>query len=191
MRVAAGEESLTRSSALHGSPSCLACLCPTGRFIDETRMELLGSTEYPRHLGRFLSSAPAGSATRFERSRLRGPVCRRRHRARGGRCDMASAEPSRQALGALRIPWRTLSGHASPWAPSPAMLAAIAFAAIAAAAATLALGLANDEVDHVAIRVFLNDWITLNYIGAGLIAWWRRPDSRFGLLMIGAGFVNF
>jgi hypothetical protein len=37
----------------------------------------------------------------------------------------------------------------------------------------------------------LNDWITLNFIGAGLIAWWRRSDSRFGPLMVAAGFVNF
>jgi signal transduction histidine kinase len=71
------------------------------------------------------------------------------------------------------------------------VLAAIALAGVAAAATTFALAVTNDEVDHVGIRVFLNDWITLNYIGAGLIAWWRRPDSRFGLLMVAAGFVNF
>src|SRR6266536_2207994 len=104
---------------------------------------------------------------------------------------MANAEPFRQAIGASRTRWRPFGADASPWAPNPAMLAAIAFAAIAAAAATLALGLANDEVDHVGIRVFLNDWITLNFIGAGLIAWWRRPDSHFGPLMVAAGFVNF
>jgi signal transduction histidine kinase len=104
---------------------------------------------------------------------------------------MATAEPS-QGIGAssriARIPFRSLA--ALP-APKPAVLAAIAVAGVAAAATTLALGLTNDEVDHVAIRVFLNDWITLNYIGAGLIAWWRRPDSRFGPLMVAAGFVNF
>jgi signal transduction histidine kinase len=70
-------------------------------------------------------------------------------------------------------------------------LAAIALAGVAAAATTVALGLANDELDHVWIRAFLNDWITLNFILAGLVAWWRRPDSRFGLLMVAAGFVNF
>ncbi len=104
---------------------------------------------------------------------------------------MATAEPSR-GIGAssriARIPFGSLA--ALP-VPKPAVLAAIAVAGVAAAATTLALGLANDEVDHVAIRVFLNDWITLNFIGAGLIAWWRRPDSRFGPLMVAAGFVNF
>jgi signal transduction histidine kinase len=104
---------------------------------------------------------------------------------------MATAEPS-QGVGAAwriaRIPFRSLA--ALP-APKPAVLAAIAVAGVAAAATTLALALTNNEVDHVAIRVFLNDWITLNYIGAGLIAWWRRPESRFGPLMVAAGFVNF
>src|SRR6266542_2904892 len=105
---------------------------------------------------------------------------------------MASAEPSRQRIG---VPSRTIWSPFSPYgplrAPRPTVLAAIAFAGVAAAATTVALGLTNNELDHVGIRAFLNDWLTLNYIGAGLIAWWRRPDSRFGLLMVAAGFVNF
>jgi signal transduction histidine kinase len=104
---------------------------------------------------------------------------------------MATAEPS-QGIGTssriARIPFRSLAALPEP---KPAVLAAIAVAGVAAAATTLALALTNNEVDHVAIRVFLNDWITLNYIGAGLIAWWRRPESRFGPLMVAAGFVNF
>jgi signal transduction histidine kinase len=79
----------------------------------------------------------------------------------------------------------------APQAPKLLVLWVIGLAGVVAATTTAALGLANDEVDHVWIRVFLNDWITLNYIVAGLIAWWRRPDSRFGLLMVAAGFVNF
>jgi signal transduction histidine kinase len=31
-------------------------------------------------------------------------------------------------------------------------------------------------------------WITVAYILCGLIAWWRRPESRFGPLMVLAGF---
>jgi signal transduction histidine kinase len=75
--------------------------------------------------------------------------------------------------------------------PELHVLWAIGLAGVVAAATTVALGLTNEEVDHVGIRAFLNDWITLNFILAGLVAWWRRPDSRFGLLMIVAGFVNF
>lgn len=34
-------------------------------------------------------------------------------------------------------------------------------------------------------------WITVPYILSGVVAWWRRPDSRFGPLMIAAGFATF
>jgi signal transduction histidine kinase len=105
---------------------------------------------------------------------------------------MAAAEPSSRGIGApARTDWRPFSSNRSLRAPSASVVAAIALAGLAAAGITLALGLTNGQVDHVGIRVFLNDWLTLNFIGAGLIAWWRRPDSRFGLLMVAAGFVNF
>ncbi len=104
---------------------------------------------------------------------------------------MATAEPSRAIGARSRGVWRPLSSRAALWAPRPAVLAALACAGVAVAGATLVLALANGEVDHVGVRVFLNDWLTLNFIGAGLIAWWRRPDSRFGVLMVAAGFVNF
>ena len=104
---------------------------------------------------------------------------------------MATAEPSRAIGVPSRDAWRRFRSLAALPAPNLAVLAAIALAGAAAAATTLALGLTNNEVDHVGIRVFLNDWITLNYIGAGLIAWWRRPESRFGPLMVAAGFANF
>ena len=37
----------------------------------------------------------------------------------------------------------------------------------------------------------LSAWITVSYVLCGLIAWLRRPASRFGPLMIAAGFVSF
>jgi len=37
----------------------------------------------------------------------------------------------------------------------------------------------------------LANWITLTYVLGGLVAWSRRPASRFGPLMVAAGFVNF
>jgi signal transduction histidine kinase len=37
----------------------------------------------------------------------------------------------------------------------------------------------------------LSVWISLPYIIGGLIAWWRRPDSRFGPLMLVAGWATF
>jgi signal transduction histidine kinase len=105
---------------------------------------------------------------------------------------MAAAEPSSQGIGGLsRIARNPFTLRGALRKPMPTVVAAIAVAGVAAAATTLALALTNGEVDHVGVRVFLNDWITLNFIGAGLIAWWRRPDSRFGPLMVAAGFVNF
>jgi signal transduction histidine kinase len=40
------------------------------------------------------------------------------------------------------------------------------------------------------LQLLLIEWISLPYIAAGFIARWRRPDSRFGLLMIAGGFVS-
>jgi signal transduction histidine kinase len=37
----------------------------------------------------------------------------------------------------------------------------------------------------------LSNWLTLSYVFSGLYAWSRRPDSRFGPLMVAAGFANF
>jgi signal transduction histidine kinase len=33
-------------------------------------------------------------------------------------------------------------------------------------------------------------WISVPYVAAGLVAWWRRPDSRLGPLMIAGGFIS-
>ncbi|MDP9259661.1 MAG: histidine kinase [Actinomycetota bacterium] len=34
-------------------------------------------------------------------------------------------------------------------------------------------------------------WMVVSYVLAGLVAWWRRPESRFGALMVAAGFTIF
>jgi signal transduction histidine kinase len=79
--------------------------------------------------------------------------------------------------------------------PTPALLWAIALAGCAAAASSFALALTSDAVreelgEPLAIAVLVN-WITLSYVLCGLLAWRRRPASRFGQLMIVAGFANF
>jgi signal transduction histidine kinase len=76
-------------------------------------------------------------------------------------------------------------------APSPSLLWAIAVVGAAAAGSTVALAHAIEHVpDPVTLAVVVN-WIVLPYIGAGLIAWWRRPQSRFGPLMVASGFAAF
>ena len=39
------------------------------------------------------------------------------------------------------------------------------------------------------VQVALSQWISVPYVLAGLVAWWRRPDSRLGVLMIAGGFA--
>ncbi len=75
------------------------------------------------------------------------------------------------------------------------MLWAIALAGFAAAASSFAVALTSDAVsgelgEPFVIAVLVN-WLTLSYVFCGLLAWWHRPASRFGPLMIAAGFVNF
>jgi signal transduction histidine kinase len=53
------------------------------------------------------------------------------------------------------------------------------------------LALNSDHVAEPGLQAALMDWITLPYILAGVFAWSRRPDSRFGPLMIAAGFTMF
>jgi signal transduction histidine kinase len=62
---------------------------------------------------------------------------------------------------------------------------------VAAAAAAVAISLSSDHVSAPRITGALMAWITLAYVFAGLVAWWRRPGNRLGPLMIAAGFGVF
>jgi signal transduction histidine kinase len=75
--------------------------------------------------------------------------------------------------------------------PRPLVLWAISLAGVAAAGCTFALAFASDHVAEPGLQATLFVWITLPYILGGVIARWRRPDNRFGPLMIVAGFVMF
>jgi signal transduction histidine kinase len=78
-----------------------------------------------------------------------------------------------------------------PRAPGPVVLWSIAVAGCAAAGLSMHLALTSDHVGEPGLQAALMDWITLPYILAGVFAWSRRPDSRFGPLMIAAGFAMF
>jgi signal transduction histidine kinase len=79
--------------------------------------------------------------------------------------------------------------------PRLAVFWAIGLAGFLAAGCSLALALANEtigaEVGEPLVIALLSVWITLSYVLCGLLAWWHRPASRFGPLMIAAGFGNF
>ena len=76
----------------------------------------------------------------------------------------------------------------SAGAPRPLLIWGMAAAGCVAAGATLTLALTDRTPDR-AVNAALLDWIILSYIVSGLVAWWRRPESRFGPLMVAAGFV--
>jgi signal transduction histidine kinase len=65
----------------------------------------------------------------------------------------------------------------------------VAFAGCIAAAGSYKLSLAGEYGPLPHVHAALVSWIVVAYIGCGLIAWSRRPESRFGPLMLAAGFV--
>ena len=80
-------------------------------------------------------------------------------------------------------------------APSLPILWAIGLAGCAAGAASLVFALENDaigtELGEPMVIASIWSWTTLAYIFGGLFAWSRRPESRFGPLMVTAGVVCF
>ena len=76
-------------------------------------------------------------------------------------------------------------------APRPAVLWAIMLAGAAAAVTAAVLALRSDHVSEPGVRAALVLWVILPYVLAGTVAWWRRPESRFGPLLIAAGFAFF
>jgi signal transduction histidine kinase len=71
----------------------------------------------------------------------------------------------------------------------------IGLGGLAASAIAVTLALTNEaigtDVGEPLVIALLVVWITIAYVFGGLIAWSRRPASRFGPLMIAAGFLMF
>src|SRR5215468_3382483 len=65
---------------------------------------------------------------------------------------------------------------------------ATAALAVAAAAASLVFAFAAGSPDPV--QVFLMEWVAVPYVVAGVIAWWRRPESQLGPLMVAGGLAS-
>ena len=69
------------------------------------------------------------------------------------------------------------------------VLWALAVAGLGILTGVLILGVASARLEPGALRVFLIAWIVVPYVLSGAVAWWRRPASRFGPLMMLTGFV--
>src|SRR6476659_9451259 len=75
--------------------------------------------------------------------------------------------------------------------PSAAVLCGVVVAGLAGAACTILLTLTSDHIPESGVHAGLAVWGLLGFVLAGVVAWWRRPESRFGLLMVSAGGVWF
>jgi signal transduction histidine kinase len=117
----------------------------------------------------------------------------------GGRDPRSVDPPSRlPALGrlatgeAVTVPdvrtLRLLPPAGTP--PTTALLRGIGVAAMAAAGGVVLLALGYEDLYQRPLRIVLVLWCTLPFVTAGAIAWRRRPDSRFGPLLVAAGFAT-
>jgi signal transduction histidine kinase len=70
-------------------------------------------------------------------------------------------------------------------------LIGLALASVAAGAVMVALILGSDHEDDRGAIAVLGLVIGWSFAGAGLVAWWRRPDNRTGPLMVAAAFAWF
>jgi len=76
-------------------------------------------------------------------------------------------------------------------APTPSRLWGTAAASVVAAACAIGLALSSDHIPAAGVHAALQAWGILGYTLAGVFAWWRRPDSHFGILMVLAGTAWF
>jgi signal transduction histidine kinase len=74
-------------------------------------------------------------------------------------------------------------------APTVAVVAAVVAGATLAAVGAVVLAHSTGDLDRAGLRAAMIDWIVVPYVLGGLIAWRRRPESRFGVLMIAAGLA--
>jgi signal transduction histidine kinase len=84
--------------------------------------------------------------------------------------------------GADRGPRRT-HGHVVA-GPSGATIGTVLGVGLTAIAVTVMLALTSDDLVRPALQAVLATWITASFLVSGLIAWRRRPGSRFGPLLL-------
>src|SRR5918998_173336 len=68
---------------------------------------------------------------------------------------------------------------------------AIAAAALLCGVGDVLLILGSDHVGDPGVWAIFGPVVGWSFVGTGLYAWWRRAESRFGLLMVLVGFAWF
>jgi signal transduction histidine kinase len=102
--------------------------------------------------------------------------------------DLEDVQPPEPPAAELDLaPTRAPSGHV---AARPRRWTVVAIGLLGLGVAVLLVTLAYGQVDedNPGLWAFFFCWVELSYVAAGLIAWWRRPESRLGPLMLIAGF---
>ena len=79
----------------------------------------------------------------------------------------------------------------TPVVPARPLLVAIVLAALVCGGIVIALELASDHQDLKAVWAIFGPAVGWSFIGTGLYAWRRRPESRIGALMVLLGFAWF
>jgi signal transduction histidine kinase len=74
---------------------------------------------------------------------------------------------------------------------SPRALSLFGAAGLGLGVVYLVLVLTSDHTDDRGLTAALGLLVGWSFLGTGLFAWWRRPENRTGMLMIGAGFAWF
>src|SRR4051812_33117650 len=119
------------------------------------------------------------------------PTDTSRRNARPGVCsDPLTVSARGRGGGEIHTAAAASAANRPVGAPRPAVLWAIGIAGCLSAGVTMWLAL-NSDRSEPGLEGALSVWISLPYIVGGLITWWRRPDSRFGPLMLAAGWITF
>lgn len=81
------------------------------------------------------------------------------------------------------------SGAAVAGVPSKARLVAAAAVGAVTIAVVVLLAVLDEVLERPSLRAVLFTWITVPYLISGILAWWRRPASRLGPLMVATSYA--
>jgi hypothetical protein len=112
--------------------------------------------------------------------------------------ESPSGRPDRTGLERSKMSTYALAREGDPQAPGgpgAVVLWALALLGLAAGLSSVAFAVTNNaigaELGEPLVIAVLWSWTTLAYVLCGMFAWWRRPASRIGPLMIATGFVCY